>query len=198
MHRTGSTITGMVLLAVAFTVLAPRAIGGANTYVVTRGSSMLPTIRPGDFAVTRAAAGYAVGDVVAFRDPQLRQLVLHRIIGRDGARYVTKGDNNSFVDPYEARPADVVGRLWLHLPAAGHLVTALRNPALSTPAFALLLLSAATAAPPPVPTTAKAAAPCLNASSAPTGPPRWPGRRCCSPWSARSCWPWASAGRRRP
>ncbi len=148
MQRTRRTLTGLVLLAVAFTLLAPRAIGGQNTFVITRGSSMLPTIHPGDFVVTRAADSYQVGDVVAYRDPKLGQLVLHRIIGREGVRYVTRGDNNTFTDPYLSTRGDIVGRLWVQLPGAGRFFVALRNPALSSLAFLLLLVSAVTATPP--------------------------------------------------
>lgn len=139
MHRTGRTITGIGLLVVAYMLLAPRPLGGVNTYVVTRGASMLPTIRPDDLAVARKADSYEVGDIVVYHDPRLNRLIMHRVIGRAGDRYVTKGDNNSFVDSYTPSRADIAGRIVVQAPGAGRLFSTLRDPVALFFAFALVM-----------------------------------------------------------
>ena len=56
--------------------------------------------------------------------------MLHRIVARDGNRYVFKGDNNNFVDFEHPAQSQLIGALWLHLPGAGAKLQALRSPAL--------------------------------------------------------------------
>ena len=90
---------GVVLLLAAWLVAGPAQLGGRTTYVSTHGISMEPRFHTGDLALVRPAAGYRVGDVVAYRSTVLHSVVLHRIIARDGDRYVFKGDNNDFIDP---------------------------------------------------------------------------------------------------
>lgn len=41
---------------------------------------------------------YDVGDVVAYRNLQLDTVVLHRIVAREGERYVLQGDSNTWLD----------------------------------------------------------------------------------------------------
>jgi signal peptidase len=110
-----------------FVLLRPTALGGPASYIFVSGVSMQPTLETGDLVVLQASEGYAIGDVVAFRvpdeNPGAGSLVIHRIIGGsadDG--FVTQGDNKPAPD--EWRPTDdlVVGRLWVHLPAAGAVV----------------------------------------------------------------------------
>jgi hypothetical protein len=100
---------------------------------------MEPRFHTGDLALIRSAARYRVGDVVAYRSRLLRTVVLHRIIGRRGDRYVFKGDNNDFVDPIGPRRSDLIGRLWLRVPRGGVVLGWLHAPALA----ALLLGGAA-------------------------------------------------------
>lgn len=125
-------VVALLLVSAQF---APSQLGGQLSYVITSGESMLPTLRPEGLVITRREGSYAVGDVVAYRDPKLGKVVLHRIIGRVGGRYVLQGDNNQFVDPYHPSEDDIVGEQWLHLPGAGRYLTFLRDPT----HFALLI-----------------------------------------------------------
>src|SRR5262249_58397496 len=106
-------IAGAVALAVlgsAWFFLAPPWLGGSTSYVMTEGISMQPRFHTGDLAIVRGTADYAVGEIVAYRSRRLRTIVLHRIIGRDGDRYVFKGDNNNFVDPEHPARDQLAGR----------------------------------------------------------------------------------------
>jgi len=117
----------LALLGAAWAAFAPTRFGGQAAYVIVSGISMEPNFHRGDLAILRVAEDYAVGDVVTYRHPTIGPII-HRIIKRDGDRYVFKGDNNSWVDEYHPTRDELIGKLWIHLPAAGKLVEQLRIP----------------------------------------------------------------------
>jgi signal peptidase len=119
----------LVAAAAAWVFLAPHSLGGRTVYEVTYGISMEPAIHRGDLAVVRPATSYAIGDVVGYRNPQLHRVVLHRIVGVEDGRFVMKGDNNSFLDTYHPAEADMVGKLWVHVPTVGRAFIWFRHPA---------------------------------------------------------------------
>ena len=45
--------------------------------------------------------------------------MLHRIIAKDGGRYLFRGDKNDFVDPERPEQSQLVGKLWIHVPGGG-------------------------------------------------------------------------------
>ncbi|MGN6252132.1 MAG: signal peptidase I [Marmoricola sp.] len=138
--RGGLTGAALILTAIAFWVtLAPVSLGGPASYVVTDGTSMLPRFEANGLVVTRASDDYRVGDVVAYHNADLHAVVMHRIVARDGGRYVFKGDNNDFEDTYHARAADLVGKEWTYWPGAGRYLVALRQPTL----FAVIIAAVA-------------------------------------------------------
>jgi signal peptidase I len=113
---------GLVLVAAAWFALAPPQLGGSLSYVVTAGTSMQPRFHTGDLALVRPQSSYAIGEIVAYRSPRMHAIVLHRIVARDGDRYVFKGDNNSWNDPVHPTRAQLIGKLWLRIPSAGRLI----------------------------------------------------------------------------
>lgn len=117
----------LVLLAATWLLLAPPVLGGRTSFVIVNGNSMEPVYVRGDLVLVRAAETYNVGDIATYRHPQIGP-VIHRIIGRSGDRWQFKGDHNSFVDPYQPRDADLIGRAVLHVPFVGGLLVAARNP----------------------------------------------------------------------
>jgi len=101
--------------------------------IVVSGPSMRPTLESGDMVVTVRRASYRPGQVVAFRiphtEPGAGKLVIHRIVGGDGARgFVMRGDNREGIDPWRPRSADVVGEATLVVPKLGLLPALLRTP----------------------------------------------------------------------
>jgi signal peptidase I len=139
-------VTGVAVLLLlgAWLVAGPAGAGGTTTYVTTHGISMEPRFHTGDLALVRPAAVYRVGDVVAYHSSVLHSIVLHRIIARDGDRYVFKGDNNGFVDPIHPLRDELIGRLWLRVPHGGTALGWLHTPlvaALLCGGVALLLLA---------------------------------------------------------
>jgi signal peptidase I len=109
---------------------APTALGGSTSYVVTEGISMEPRFHTGDLAVVRARSDYHVGEIVAYYNKAFHTIVLHRIVGRDGSRYVFKGDNNHFLDFEHPTRSQLIGALWIHLPGVGGTLQSIRSPAL--------------------------------------------------------------------
>jgi signal peptidase I len=100
---------------------------GSVTYVATHGTSMAPRFHQGDLAVVHRSPAYEVGDVVAYRSALLDTVVMHRIVARDGDRYIFKGDNNSWLDRDEPTEAQLIGTLFVHLPRAGAAIDWIRS-----------------------------------------------------------------------
>jgi signal peptidase I len=116
------------LLLTAAWLFWPATLGGGTTYVTTHGVSMQPRFHTGDLAILRDAGSYTVGDVVAYHSETLHTVVMHRIVARDGARFVTKGDHNTWLDPDHPAPDEVLGKLWLRVPHGGATLAALKSP----------------------------------------------------------------------
>jgi signal peptidase I len=136
--RSGLITVALLMFAVAAWVyFAPTQVGGSTSYVVTSGTSMEPRFHTGDLALVRPADHYLVGEIVAYHSTALHEVVLHRIVSRDGERYVFKGDHNSFLDPTRPTRADLVGVLWLHVPHAGLVLKWLHSPITAAALIAL-------------------------------------------------------------
>jgi signal peptidase I len=121
---------GIIVLGFLWFYFAPAPLGGSTTYVVTHGVSMEPRFHTGDLAIVRSQSSYHVGEIVAYHNKELHTIVLHRIIGRDGNRYIFKGDNNDFIDFEHPRASQLIGALWIHLPGVGATLQSIRSPAL--------------------------------------------------------------------
>jgi len=142
MSRTVSRALAILLVCGAWLTLGPARVGGAATYVRVSGNSMNPTFHTGDVVVLVRGLNYHVGDIIAYHSRLLGGVVvIHRIIETtaDG-RFVTKGDNNDFVDPYTPRTSDVLGQRVLRLPGSSSIPTVVQHPLRIA---ALLLLAGA-------------------------------------------------------
>jgi signal peptidase I len=136
--RLGSVLA---LLVAAVWLFLPTGLGGSTVYVSTHGTSMEPGFTAGDLAVLRPSARYDVGDVVAYRSVSLDTVVMHRIVERDGDRFVLRGDNNDWLDEDRPTGGEVLGELWFRIPQGGKAIATLRSPAV----LAMIGLASATA-----------------------------------------------------
>jgi len=107
------------LLALSWLLAAPTSLGGSATYITTYGTSMEPVLHRGDLVVVKPQSSYRVGDVVAYRSESLRAVVLHRIVDRDGDRFVVQGDNNTWIDTDHPTEDQLVGKMTMRLPGVG-------------------------------------------------------------------------------
>ncbi|MCJ7663849.1 MAG: S26 family signal peptidase [Desulfobacterales bacterium] len=78
----------------------------------SKGFSMSPFIKDGDVLTITPIEGTApgFGDVVVFTHPNSGKLIIHRIIGKRGGSYRTKGDNSPEGDGLISRAA-ILGRV---------------------------------------------------------------------------------------
>ncbi|MGB8213415.1 MAG: signal peptidase I [Anaerolineales bacterium] len=115
-------------MAAIWMLFAPVKLGGQVSYVLVDGISMLPNFHTGDLVLVRQASAYQVGDVVIYHDPLMNADIIHRIIGQQGDHFVLKGDNNTWDDATLPTSADILGKLWIHLPKFGTAVLWLQEP----------------------------------------------------------------------
>lgn len=135
-----AAVAGVVALMV---VAWPVSLGGRASYVIVNGHSMDPTFHLGDLAVGWPTGSYHRGEVVMFRIAKGRtgagQVVIHRIVGGDARHgFLTKGDNNHYLDPWRTRPADILGRQRMLVPQLGPVVEWVRAPIVVALLFGLL------------------------------------------------------------
>jgi signal peptidase I len=82
-----------------------------------RGTSMLGTLRPGDYLIVASVSfnDVLVGDVVVFRsrqsEPDGNEEWVHRVVDIRHGRFVTRGDNNSYNDPKHLTADDFIGKV---------------------------------------------------------------------------------------
>ena len=135
-------VRGIVVVSVvAFAGLAvgPHVLGYRTMTMLT--ASMSPSIDPGDVTVVTplAVSDVTEGMVITYHIPiGERQLITHRVVsvehGSDGNVTVqTKGDNTDAVDPWAATlEGDTAYQGRAVVPEIGHLIHALRTPAVAT------------------------------------------------------------------
>jgi hypothetical protein len=99
---------------------------------------MLPHFHANGLVITRQQDSYSVGDVAAYHNQELHAVVMHRVVARDGQRYVFKGDNNTFADSFHPDASEIVGREWLYWPGAGAALRLVRTPAIFATTMAIL------------------------------------------------------------
>ena len=108
-------------------------VAGHRLLVVLSGS-MKPAFDAGDIVVVREFDPRTAlpGQIVTFRDPTSpRVLITHRVaeVVREGHAvfYRTKGDANDVVDAEPVPWQNVIGRVVLHIPYVGYLVSFVRT-----------------------------------------------------------------------
>lgn len=126
----------VLMLVVAWDMVAPVQLGGRVSYVNVRGVSMEPTLYTGDLMVMRRQESYAVGQIVAFESDMNGAIVVHRIVDVVGDRYLLKGDNNSFLDRYTPTVDEIIGSEVVTVPGGERIA----NLAASTPTIVLQAL----------------------------------------------------------
>jgi signal peptidase I len=117
----------LMLFGIAWFDFAPVQVGGRSAYVVVTGNSMEPLLQYGDLAVLSRTHDYQVGDVVVYSAPRLGS-VIHRIVARDGDRFIMQGDNNGWIDSHQPTEEEIMGELWFRIPKAGRVVHGFQTP----------------------------------------------------------------------
>lgn len=116
-----------VLLAV-WALVTPTRFGGSMTYAVVTGHSMEPVMHDGALAVARGRGSYQLGQTVIY--DRLGGHVMHRLVLYEpGHGWVTRGDNNDWVDGWFVPEQNIRGQVLFTIPAVGGwLRNAARHP----------------------------------------------------------------------
>jgi signal peptidase len=126
-----------VLVVVAagwWVALRPASLlDGPASFLVVKGTSMLPTLHTGDLVLAEAQSSYQVGDLVVYAVPSGQigagDELIHRIVGGSAtAGFVLQGDNNPSPDPWTVPSSDVLGKEAAVVPGAGRWLLVLRTP----------------------------------------------------------------------
>jgi len=100
-----------------------------------------PAFHTGELVILRQQSSPHVGEVAGYHDKMLGVVVMHQIVGRTGKRFIFKGENNSFDDPYEPVASGIVGAEWIHIPRIGFVLRYLRDPWVAAVIFPMLWLA---------------------------------------------------------
>jgi len=84
-----------------------RAIGHSMYPTMSNGTTILLCIK---------STNYKIGDIIIYKAPKGRFYVgnrpiisiAHRIVGKKGECYITKGDNNKYTDPICVKVDDII------------------------------------------------------------------------------------------
>lgn len=111
--------------AVALALLASIYLRAVPLVIVS--GSMEPTLEVGDVVLVKLGVpvDLPVGSVVAFRLNST--IVVHRLVGLEGEKLVTKGDSNPEPDPFPVYRESLVGIVVGVIPKVGLLALALRG-----------------------------------------------------------------------
>lgn len=96
-------LNSILILIIAFLLYANIAyyLFGQITLAIVRGSSMYPLLQDGDLVVVIPSRTIDLGDVIVYRNDR-EEFVIHRVVAKlqcgNKTLYVTKGDNNPFID----------------------------------------------------------------------------------------------------
>ncbi len=117
----------LAAVAVLWLLFWPMSLGGDFSYAIVTGDSMAPDFTTDDVVLLLRADDYDVGDVVAYRHPEIGT-VLHRIVEDDGERFTLRGDNRGSADSYHPTRDEIVGRRWALIPGAGNMLREIQSP----------------------------------------------------------------------
>jgi signal peptidase len=109
LKRVGESVLSAALLVVVASVILGSVTGQPILLSYVETGSMAPTMEPGDGFVaipTELDGSIEPGDVVMFEAEEIQGggLTTHRVVGRAGDGYVTKGDANPFTDQDSHEP----------------------------------------------------------------------------------------------
>ena len=115
------------------TFLSVFDIAGLKILNVQSGS-MEPSILAGSTIVIKGAQSYQANDIITFnqtsiKDDQYHQIVTtHRVVGKNGEEFITKGDANLVEDSYKVHGEDIIGKVIITIPFLGYLSSFSKTP----------------------------------------------------------------------
>lgn len=82
-------------------------------FLIVKSDSMNPVLKKGQ--IIRITNNFdknadLINEIVVFYNPFERNVYVHRIIGKENDFFITKGDNNDFVDKFRPNMSFVLGK----------------------------------------------------------------------------------------
>lgn len=98
--NSNSLITVVFILLLVLITVTTALPTSASPVIITSPDteSMVPTIETTDLVIAVSQDDYETQDIILFRDANVDQLVLHRIVDETEEGYVTQGDANDITD----------------------------------------------------------------------------------------------------
>lgn len=133
-QRRWVTAAGTILLVLGIAALVvvawPHKWGGRFGTTVVVGHSMDGTYSTGDLLVTARRQDYRPGDIIVYTVDyeQARGTVVHRIVDERDGVFTTRGDGNTYTDPWEVTPDQIRGAPVLRMPLVGWALLTARTP----------------------------------------------------------------------
>jgi signal peptidase len=126
-------MTGLVillLLTAALMFFAPRFGWQVDTVL---SGSMEPAIPTGSILVLRPVPSdkIQVGDIITFSGSGRDRFITHRVTAieqTNGIVFTTKGDANNAEDPFTVPAENVVGKVLVHIPFLGFILSFVKTP----------------------------------------------------------------------
>ena len=117
------------LIAILVFMLIPLFPKAPYSLKMVTSNSMRPAFSTGALVVVAPEANYQIGQVITYQASKDEQdIVTHRIVGRDGGGFITKGDANNIEDERIVSENQIKGRVVFHLPLAGYAVNFIQRP----------------------------------------------------------------------
>lgn len=112
----GRSVNDVLLVAVLYLFIGYLILAKFFFLAVVVSNSMYPTVKKGDLVLIQTISKEPeVGDIILFKgipekDPEKRELILHRVYAVKGDKIFTKGDAMPMPDPWVIKKEDIIGK----------------------------------------------------------------------------------------
>ncbi|KKS03489.1 MAG: Signal sequence peptidase [candidate division WWE3 bacterium GW2011_GWD2_42_11] len=105
------------IILIVLLSIAAKLCGVSLFYVLTE--SMKPAAGKGDAVITVPVRKVKIGDIISFE--QTQSVITHRVISihneTGGTYFITKGDNNTYDDPFPVSGKEILGKVIFVIPS---------------------------------------------------------------------------------
>lgn len=93
-------------------------------YIINSGS-MEPNIKVGSVVIVEKQTKYHLNDIVTYKLDDL--IITHRLVNVENNNWLTKGDANNSIDPWQIQENQIKGKVIFHIPYLGYLLALIKK-----------------------------------------------------------------------
>lgn len=88
-----------------------------NDWAIVSGSSMLPVLKSGEIihVISVRPQDVAIGDIIIYKKfsthKTIHRVIDIRVLNKRRFYFITKGDNNEYIDEYIVYPHQIIGKV---------------------------------------------------------------------------------------